>query len=266
MARASARTIVFLLAAWSTLAIGGRPACAQNETSKSAPEPVASAREALQETADFPWYDAEKDAFQPIELAPEREDNGNRKSRWEGAKVSGPAVRPANPFSGLVNALVWMLVVLLIVLLVAAVVWAFLRMENKKAASSSTESSEQESLGEADRIENLPFRVARPQSDLLAEARRHYEAGRYGEAVIYLFSYQLVQLDRHQLIRLTKGKTNRQYLREIRPRAELRTILERTMIAFEDVFFGRRELERERFETCWTQLDAFHQHLQHSTV
>ena len=35
--------------------------------------------------------------------------------------------------------------------------------------------------------------------------------------MIYLFSHQLVQLDRHQIIRLAKGKTNRQYLREVGP-------------------------------------------------
>jgi hypothetical protein len=139
-------------------------------------------------------------------------------------------------------------------------------MEGRRTSKTSSEGDEQPTVGEADRIEKLPFRVARPQSDLLAEARRHYEAGRYGEAVIYLFSYQLVQLDKHQLIRLTKGKTNRQYLREVRPQNELRSILERTMIAFEDVFFGHRELPRDRFETCWTQLDEFHRKIQETVV
>ena len=60
--------------------------------------------------------------------------------------------------------------------------------------------------------------MAAGRLDLLAEARRHYQAGNYGAAIVYLFSFQLVQLDQRQIIRLAKGKTNRQYLREVGPR------------------------------------------------
>jgi hypothetical protein len=252
------------LASALAIALSACAASAQ-EPEAGVDDPVAAARDALRETDDYPWYDPEADQFKRIDVVESRERDANRKSRWEGggrANMGGPNI--GNPFSALLNVLVWMLVILLIVILVGAVLWAFLKMEGRRAASSTDEVDQEESLGEADRIENLPFKVARPQTDLLAEARRLYEAGRYGEAVVYLFSYQLVQLDRHQLIRLTKGKTNRQYLREVRPRPELRTMLERTMIAFEEVFFGRREIDRERFETCWNQLDAFHQQLQHS--
>jgi hypothetical protein len=95
--------------------------------------------------------------------------------------------------------------------------------------------------------------------DLLAEARRAYEQGNFGEAIIYLFSHQLLQMDRRHLIRLTKGKTNRQYLREIGPRRTLRQLFEQTMVAFEDVFFGAHVLGRDRFEACWSQLNRFDQ-------
>ena len=111
--------------------------------------------------------------------------------------------------------------------------------------------------GGAAGVESLPFPVAAANSDLLAEARRHYQAGNYGAAIIYLFSFQLLQLDKRQIIRLTKGKTNRQYLREVGSRAVLLKLLEQTMVAFEDVFFGNRQLPRERFESCWTRLDEF---------
>ncbi len=82
--------------------------------------------------------------------------------------------------------------------------------------------------------------MAAGRLDLLAEARRHYQAGNYGAAIVYLFSFQLVQLDKRQIIRLAKGKTNRQYLREVGPRAALLRLVEQTMVAFEDVFFGNR--------------------------
>ena len=91
----------------------------------------------------------------------------------------------------------------------------------------------------------------------MAEARRLYEAGQYSDAIIYLFSYELVQLDKHHIIRLAKGKTNRQYIRETRQRPHLAAVLEITMIAFEDAFFGRKTLSREAFERSWQRLDEF---------
>jgi hypothetical protein len=70
-----------------------------------------------------------------------------------------------------------------------------------------------------------------------------------------------VQLDRHHVIRLAKGKTNRQYLRETRTRPALAEILETTMVAFEDVFFGKHELSRQRFEECHSQFGTFQSEL-----
>jgi hypothetical protein len=43
--------------------------------------------------------------------------------------------------------------------------------------------------------------------------------------------------------------------------APLKTALERTMLAFEGVFFGRRKLDRAGFEVCWNALDQFEQQL-----
>ena len=115
---------------------------------------------------------------------------------------------------------------------------------------------------EADRIENLPFQVQRPRTDLLGEARRHYQQGNYQDAIVYLFSYQLVKLDEQHFIRLARGKTNRQYLSEIRRSRRLKSMLTQSMLACEDVFFGHYTLGRERFEACWNQLEDFHQLVQ----
>ena len=76
---------------------------------------------------------------------------------------------------------------------------------------------EAEPAGGADRVESLPLAVDARRLDLLAEAQRCRERGDYGRAIIFLFSHQLLQLDKHGRIRLARGKTNRQYLREIRP-------------------------------------------------
>ena len=105
----------------------------------------------------------------------------------------------------------------------------------------------------AARLDALPAKVI-PKGGLLDEARRHYEAGNYNLAIIYLYSYELIKLDQNQMIRLAKGKTNREYLRELASRPEVYSILAQTLVPFEDVFFGEHELTRERFEACWNQV------------
>ncbi len=94
---------------------------------------------------------------------------------------------------------------------------------------------------------------------MLAAARRAYEEGDFSTAIVYLFSHQLIELDRHQCIRLAKGKTNRQYLRELAQRADLRMLLSETMVRFERVFFGDQRLDQAAFEDCWRQLPQFQQ-------
>ena len=69
---------------------------------------------------------------------------------------------------------------------------------------------------DAQRMEDLPIGVPPSDHDLLAAARACYEAGDYGKAIIYAYAYQLVELDKRHLVQLSKGKTNRQYLRELR--------------------------------------------------
>jgi Domain of unknown function (DUF4129) len=150
--------------------------------------------------------------------------------------------------------------VILLGLLAYLVASAFLKDE---VTESNVARKVVESRRDVDRVEALPFAVRRAAGDFLGEARRLYEAGQYSEAIIYLFSFQLVELDKHHLIRLAKGKTNRQYLREVRQRPLVRAILETTMIAFEDAFFGRKTISRERFESCWQRLDEFQRELDH---
>jgi hypothetical protein len=82
---------------------------------------------------------------------------------------------------------------------------------------------------------------------------------------VLLYAHQLQQLDRHHLIRLAKGKTNRQYLSELRGQARLREILTGTVRAFEESYFGHYVLSRAQFEACWAHLDEFHRQLESAT-
>jgi hypothetical protein len=150
------------------------------------------------------------------------------------------------------------LLTLIIGALIVFLVMAFLKGEQTQTQGAKFI----DTSSDVDRVEDLPFQLKKPSGDFLSEAQRLYEAGKYSEAIIYLFSYQLVALDKRHVIRLAKGKTNRQYLRETRSREPLKQLLQRTMISFEDVFFGHHDLSRERFEESWRRLDEFHQQLE----
>lgn len=223
-------TMVFYVA---VVAIGVQPspACAAE-----APGSVDAGHEAF-EQGRYTWYDAERDTLRPLTLPPT------------------PATRKPLEFDGeFLRYLAWGILTVTLVALVAFIVYTVRnrtrrQVDPKKAAAPAHRAA----------VESLPFMTDRSRGDLLGEARRHYQEGNYSEAIIYLFSYQLVELDRFAMIRLAKGKTNRQYLRELGKSPPLRPPLELTMTAFEDVFFGRRALDRAGFEACWSQLPLFEQ-------
>lgn len=233
---------------------------------------VEAGREALTGGTNFPWYDEESDSVRRIDVETPKEAAAHRGSNWQAKPPKASSTKDlswlAELFQGLMKILKWLLwaaIVAVFVLLIVLLARAFMTSRDQAVASSEDE-ERTESRTEADLIESLPFQVKRPRDDLLAEARRHYEQGNFGEAIIYLFSYQLVQMDRHHIIRLTRGKTNRQYLREVWPRPDLRKMFERTMVAFEDVFFGHHPLDRDGFESCWLGLDQFHECVDQAAV
>lgn len=215
---------------------------------------VRAAREALRESGRYPWYDADRDRIKRVSLPPRPEPP--EIAEWE----PKPG-RPQSDWSGLWQGgdlLGWSIVGLIFLFLVVVLVRTIWRGETAVDGGASDSTTPRGTWHDADHVGRLPFPLQRPQTDLLSEVRRCYEAGRYGEAVIFLFSYQLIRLDHNHLIRLAKGKTNRQYLREIGEQRNLAPIVRATMIAYEDVFFGRHALERHRFEACWHRLDEFH--------
>jgi hypothetical protein len=221
---------------------------------------VEAGREALSRRGQPPWYDRQKDDVRRVDVgAP---PSPPKAGDWEAQPRSATPRRESSVWAAVMQALLYCTyagLVLLLVALVALLIRAFLRSEARSAASK-----QQILVGtdeDVDRVEELPFQVRRPAGDFLAEARRHYEAGNYSEAIIYFYSHLLMELDRNQLIRLTRGKTNRQYVREVRPQPRLQDLLKLTMIAFEDVFFGHHVLDRGRFESCFDRLDEFESQL-----
>ncbi|HUS40612.1 MAG TPA: DUF4129 domain-containing protein [Pirellulales bacterium] len=208
-------------------------------------EAVETGREALR-SEGFPWYDSSIDDVRRITPTAPRTTQGNTgNSGWD-FFVDGDWLTP----------LAWIGITTLLGILGFFLIRAYLIRERSRAIDEGSRS--QESVADVvDRVEQLPVQVRRPASDFLTAARDLYQQGNYSEAIIYLYSHLLLQLDKRDLIRLTKGKTNRQYMREVRRWSDLRGLVETAMVLFEDAFFGKRKLERDRFEAVWNRLKEF---------
>ena len=219
---------------------------------------VRAAADALDRYDSLPWYDAGQDRIQRIDVERPK-DFENRHSRWQKKSTTWnwPDLSWLGPTLQIV---LWVVFGLLLGLLAYAMVRVFLLHDLMSPVDGTNTRRIQ--TADADRVDSLPFHLARPQVDLLEETKRLYNDRRYGEAIVYLYSYQLIKLDQHHVIRLTRGKTNREYLWEVRRRSSLRDLLETTMLAFEDVFFGDHPLEQSRFDSCWNGLAEFHREIE----
>jgi len=207
-------------------------------------EAVESGKRALNQFWEYPWYDAKADKAQPIEVQPPPPPKPPSNLNWD--------------WSWLYDALVylgWTVFALVIVL----IVYLMLRAEWSRTASLIAKEEKPGDTGpvQPDRVEELPFKLMQPNRDFYSTAEEYYREGDYSTAILYLYSYMLLELDKAQVIHLTRGKTNRQYLRETRRFSAAGPVLEPTMVAFEDVFFGHHPLSRERFESCWSQVPHF---------
>jgi hypothetical protein len=217
-------------------------------------DPVKAGRGALEQQTDFPWYDDQADDVQPVagrgEVKEIKGGSGEGKQARE-QRDSGTTFSPGAKWEG-AEVIAWILVGAVVVLLVGVLIYAILQSDPGAAKDRKSDSAA------AGDLAALPVPVAGAGGDLLAEARRRYERGEFAQAMVYLYSHVLVRLDRGHLIRLAKGKTNRQYLREVGSRRSLAEYFELAMHTFEAAFFGRRELARDEFEAAWRGVDDFH--------
>jgi hypothetical protein len=203
-------------------------------------DPVQSGREALDRWTDYPWYDDAADDVRPVGVPPPPPQEKEATVPKSDVSLAGAEV------------IAWVVVGVAIVAIVGALIYAILQSE-----ASSPRHKQQTTASSVD-LEALPVPIAAADSDLLAEARRLYGQGDFAKAMIYLYSHLLLRLDKGQLIRLAKGKTNRQYLREVSGRKSLAEYFESAMHTFESAFFGRHELPRDEFEAAWRRVDDFH--------
>jgi hypothetical protein len=202
-----------------------------------ADQAVSGGAQALDSWWDYPWYDDQTDSVRRINVKADSQ-----------SPVPTTTTVTRGPRAD-IGWLGWTLLALVALGIVFMLIRAY--MNRSRGADGSGKASLVGSAASVDRLEDLPFPLEQTDGDLLSAARRESEQGNYDHAIVLLYSHQLLELDRQEAIRLTKGKTNRQYLRELRQRPQLGRLLTTSMIAFEDVFFGAHSLGRERFAECW---------------
>lgn len=226
--------------------IGGICPPLPGQTSGDAADPVEQGRQAFQ-AEEFNWYDADDDQLRPINLRQIAEPSNDRRG------LSG-----ASWFADLGIALSYALLILALAVVLGVMI--FLLSKYRRRTSLAPTAGMQPRKRRV-QIEALPVELDRNPEDWLARVQQHYQAGEYNLAMIYLYSHQLVELDKHHLIHLTKGKTNRQYLKELQRNtsANLAPFVERSMVTFEEAFFGDRQISRAQFEACWQYFPQFQQ-------
>lgn len=220
------------------------------------------------ESGSVPWFDAEQGTLIPVELPTLGDERATqRESTWmaepPAPATTAPPTAGTSSFgaflSSAVSVLMWVLIGTIAVLIVAAVVWVLLK---RRRDEDDLPVSRRRIPLDAARVEMLPFDVARGEGDLLAQARAARDAGDLKRAIVLLFAYELLQLEHYGWLTLARGKTNRNYLRELRRAPELGGLLERMIVLFEDAFFGDLSPQPGEFDRCWRELDRFHQLLE----
>lgn len=227
---------------------------------------VAVAQDAQPVVSDSVWFDSETNSIVPIEVADQRTDTLNRESRWT-PKPPKPKAQAApkttnttggGGFWGSLtwgNFFGWILLVSLMVVLIGLLAYVFANSSfDFRPAPIQQTLVQQRSLDAQtkQRIAELPAELRDTDVNPRTELERWMQSGDFDRAIIYLYGHQLLMLDRVAWLRLSRWKTNNQYVRETRgnqtPAGDL---LAATVQAFERSYFGRHSLDRSQFERLW---------------
>jgi hypothetical protein len=154
------------------------------------------------------------------------------------------------------------LAAILLALVVGAVLILLIWIASKTEIGKNNQLPELDFARNRELIRSLPFQLDVEIGDCRQLAERAYQEGDYRKAMIYLFSHALIYLDQRDLLRLRRGKTNRQYLREVSRFQSVAAYVNTLIVPFEAVFFGNKELSREQFELVWSGLNSFEQQVQ----
>ena len=185
------------------------------------------------------------------------QDSGSSWGRWLESFFGGGTGN-----SGLTNFFSWIseiwriLVLILLAILVGTLLFFVFRSDTFQAWISrrSDQFVEEDLEQQRAKVSDLPFEIDQPLLGLRAQAERFRNLGDYSQAMVYLYSYLLVELDHANCIRLERGKTNGVYMRELIPWNALSNYMKPAVGLFELSYFGRREIDRGAFEGLWSRI------------
>jgi hypothetical protein len=227
---------------------------------EDAPSPGSEVRSALREQG-FPWYDADRDAVRPV--MPDPASWSRRLGKqieaffdWLGERFKWKSSGPGGSGGDATGQLLSTLLMLSAGALFVFLLWRLWRLYDPSLDAGGGREAR---IGDAARIAGLGPGMALEGVDPWAEALRR-RADDPGGAVIWLFLDQLISLQRAGLIRLTPGKTARQYARSLDDPV-LAEGLQATLHAFEDVYYGHRVPPREVLTTVWAKAEEFRRRL-----
>jgi hypothetical protein len=159
------------------------------------------------------------------------------------------------------SATFWTILIVSLLLFLLLSLWWRRDSSRSMPRFRKTGRNEEDIEGQRARISDLPFDLEQPVMGLRAQAEKLASAGDYSRAIIYLFSYLLVELDQSHCIRLERGKTNGAYLRELTPQHLLLNYMKPAIQLFELSYFGKHPIDRGSFEALWSKINSFEQTL-----
>ncbi|MBQ8285811.1 MAG: DUF4129 domain-containing protein, partial [Thermoguttaceae bacterium] len=107
------------------------------------------------------------------------------------------------------------------------------------------------------RLEAIAPEARERVDDLGTAAENALAAGDLRLALVYFFSWLIVEADKRGLLRAQRGKTNREYWLELAVNPGVRTIYKATMDEFERVYFGGQAISQAEFDDVWRLREPF---------
>ncbi|XZE20781.1 hypothetical protein SH449x_000668 [Pirellulaceae bacterium SH449] len=221
----------------------------------------------LSKGADPTWYSAEDRTLVPA--TPKTSTGINTSDRHN--QISNGSTKTTRDFGWLSDMFrgmlsfirdFWKIILTIVLIAVLTLIVFFLIRVQRMIDPPGSKSSGNTSVATQQRkVTDLPFELDRPDLPLLQLVEQYRNQGEFSKAIIYLYSYILIELDAAGLVRLAKGKTNWTYLSELNPRPQEKSLTTSVVYWFEHIFFGKQEMDAAAFDAIWSAMPAFHEGL-----
>ena len=244
--------IVFLgVVLLTCLSCGGT----NSENAGNKTDSIESDFDAAYTKANFPWYSSEEKSVVFLrEPVKETETSRPRRARSLRSFRTASASQGGG-FWGRVLTL-WLPVAALVVLFGVLVLFF---VKQYKTQSLRRRVREEELRRRRRRIETLAAEARNRYDDLDKAAEEALACGDLRSALIFYFSWILVEMDRRDVVLMDKGKTNLEYWRELEDFPRLRDLYHAVMVDFDRVYFGGLAISREAFDKTWSLRETFKQ-------